>query len=40
VIILAADGASTEVSLADKTAIATAVLDAVVARLPDRPNQR
>ncbi len=34
VLILAADGDSIEVRLADKTVIATAVLDAVVARLP------
>jgi phosphopantothenoylcysteine decarboxylase/phosphopantothenate--cysteine ligase len=33
-IIVASDGDSIEVALADKTAVATAVLDAVVARLP------
>ena len=38
VVILGADGDSIDVALADKTAIATAVLDAVQNRLPaDRP---
>ncbi len=38
VVIVSGSGDSIEVPLADKTAIATAVLDAVVARLPDRRN--
>ncbi len=37
VVILTADGDSIDVALTDKTAVATAVLDAVVARLPADP---